>query len=221
MPTCNRSNLDVLDTIPPSALTGLPARPGRPRYQQSRRSNQTLDTPLRLPHFGGEEGPLAPVGAVGAINRPKSASRSSPEPTPAFHRPVVAGLRSNLPGNGAGRDPPRAPAAGRRRAIYHELAGTRSLLTLTLAIEGWWTRWPTASERVGIEMRCPRSPPSPVSLRSPTAPSTVRFALDGGATVDDRVSRSAVHRRRRINDVGYINPEFDAAARPAAEAAPR
>lgn len=89
-------NLDVLDTIPPSAL---------PVYRRDLADrvttgpaaiNQSLDTLLRLPHFGGEEGPAAPPGAVGGHQPGADLSadlRRHPQSGTRFHRPVAARLR--------------------------------------------------------------------------------------------------------------------------------
>ncbi len=64
-------NLDVLDTIPPSALPIYKRDLGDKVTAAPAAINQTLDTPLRLPHFGGEEGRLRRLALSAAINRPQ------------------------------------------------------------------------------------------------------------------------------------------------------
>ncbi|MGC1736488.1 peptide ABC transporter substrate-binding protein, partial [Mycobacterium sp.] len=65
------SNLDVLDTIPPSVLTVYRKDLGDRAITAPAAVNQTLDTPLRLTHFGGEEGRLRRLALSAAINRPQ------------------------------------------------------------------------------------------------------------------------------------------------------
>jgi len=92
------SNLDVLDTIP-SSLLSVYRRDLGDRYVSAPSAvNQTLDTPLRLPHFGGEEGRLRRLALSAAINRAQVC------------RQIYAGARapardftaSSLPGFAAG-----------------------------------------------------------------------------------------------------------------------
>ncbi|MBV9721650.1 MAG: ABC transporter substrate-binding protein, partial [Mycobacterium sp.] len=63
------SNLDVLDTIPSSLLSVYHKDLGDRYVSAPAAVNQTLDTPLRLPHFGGEEGRLRRLALSAAINR--------------------------------------------------------------------------------------------------------------------------------------------------------
>jgi oligopeptide transport system substrate-binding protein len=64
-------NLDVLDTVPPSALPTYRKDLGDRAVTGPAAINQTLDTPLRLPHFSGEEGRLRRLAISAAINRPQ------------------------------------------------------------------------------------------------------------------------------------------------------
>ncbi|MGA7055036.1 MAG: ABC transporter substrate-binding protein, partial [Mycobacterium sp.] len=64
-------NLDVLDTIPPSALPIYKRDLGDRAVSGPVAVNHDLDTPLRLPHFGGEEGRLRRLALSAAINRPQ------------------------------------------------------------------------------------------------------------------------------------------------------
>ncbi len=182
-------NLDVLDTIPPSALTVYQRDLGDHATSGPAAINQTLDTPLRLPHFGGEEGRLRRLALSAAINRPQICQQifAGTAVRPAISPP--GRCRASIPTCRATRcwttTRSGLGGSGRRPMRSHRgAAGTRSPITLTLAIGIGWTRWPTASRTCWASMRWPRrSPPSPdFAPRSPTAPSTVHFALDGGAT---------------------------------------
>jgi len=59
----------VLDTIPPSVLTVYRKDLVDRAVTAPAAVNQTRDTPLRLPHFGGEEGRLRRLALSAAINR--------------------------------------------------------------------------------------------------------------------------------------------------------
>src|SRR5205807_10144313 len=65
------SNLDVLDTIAPNLLPVYRKDLGDRAITAPAAINHTLDTPLRLPHFGGEEGRLRRLAISAAINRPQ------------------------------------------------------------------------------------------------------------------------------------------------------
>ncbi len=92
--------------------------------------------PLRLPHFGGEEGRLVPAGAVGYTTGRKSGIAGG-SPGPRFHRPVVAGLRSNPAGQrGADYDRSGLGGSGRRPMRSHRgAAAAATSITPTLAID--------------------------------------------------------------------------------------
>lgn len=105
-------NLDVLDTIPPSAL---------PVYRRDLADrvttgpaaiNQSLDTPLRLPHFGGEEGRLRRLALSAAINRAQICRQifaDTRSPARDFTARSLPGFDPNIAGSDAlDFDPERA-----------------------------------------------------------------------------------------------------------------
>jgi oligopeptide transport system substrate-binding protein len=95
-------NLDVLETIPPSAL---------PIYKRDLGDNvisgpvavkHSLDTPLRLPHFGGEEGRLRRLALSAAVDRQHichSIFMDTRTPSRDFTARSLPGFDPNLPGN--------------------------------------------------------------------------------------------------------------------------
>lgn len=97
-------NLDVLDTIPSSALTIYTRDLGGNAASGPVAVSQSLDTPLRLPHFGGEEGRLRRLALSAAINRPQicqqifNATRS---PARDFTASSLPGFDPHIPGNDA------------------------------------------------------------------------------------------------------------------------
>jgi len=105
-------NLDVLDTVPPSALPTYRNDLGDRGVTGPVAVNQTLDTPLRLPHFGGEEGRLRRLAISAAINRPQICRQIFNEtrsPARDFTAQSLPGYDPNIPGNDAlNFDPGRA-----------------------------------------------------------------------------------------------------------------
>ncbi|MBW0012279.1 ABC transporter substrate-binding protein [Mycobacterium sp.] len=97
-------NLDVLDTIPPSALPVYRRDLGDKAVAGPAAVNQSLDTPLRLPHFGGEEGRLRRLALSAAINRPQICQQifvGTRSPARDFTARSLPGFDPNLPGNDA------------------------------------------------------------------------------------------------------------------------
>lgn len=105
-------NLDVLDTVPPSALPTYRNDLGDRAVTGPVAINQTLDTPLRLPHFGGEEGRLRRLAISAAINRPqicKQIFTDTRSPARDFTAKSLPGYDPDIPGNDAlNFDPARA-----------------------------------------------------------------------------------------------------------------
>jgi oligopeptide transport system substrate-binding protein len=97
-------NLDVLDTIPSSALTIYQRDLGGNFTSGPVAVSQSLDTPLRLPHFGGEEGRLRRLALSGAINRPQICQQifnGTRSPARDFTARSLPGFDPNIPGNEA------------------------------------------------------------------------------------------------------------------------
>ncbi|KZS83392.1 peptide ABC transporter substrate-binding protein [Mycobacterium persicum] len=97
-------NLDVLDTIPSSALTIYRRDLGDHATSGPVAVNQSLDTPLRLPHFGGEEGRLRRLALSAAINRPQICQQifnGTRSPARDFTARSLPGFDPNIPGSDA------------------------------------------------------------------------------------------------------------------------
>ena len=105
-------NLDVLDTVPPSALPTYRRELGERALTGAVAINQTLDTPLRLPHFSGEEGRLRRLALSAAIDRRQICERifdGSRVPAREFTAATLPGFDPQIPGNDAlAYDPERA-----------------------------------------------------------------------------------------------------------------
>jgi oligopeptide transport system substrate-binding protein len=97
-------NLDVLDTIPSSALTVYKRDLGGNAASGPVAVSQSLDTPLRLGHFGGEEGRLRRLALSAAVNRPQICQQifnGTRSPARDFTARSLPGFDPNIPGNEA------------------------------------------------------------------------------------------------------------------------
>lgn len=131
-------NLDVLDTMPSSALPVYRRDLGDKVTAGPAAMNQSLDTPLRLPHFGGEEGRLRRLALSSAVNRPQICHQIFADTRNAagdFTAQSLPGYDPDIPGSDALRfDPERArrlwaqadaiaPWSGRYAIAYNADAG--------------------------------------------------------------------------------------------------
>lgn len=97
-------NLDVLDTIPPSALPVYKRDLGDKVTSGPAAINLSLDTPLRLPHFGAEEGRLRRLALSAAINRAQISRQifvDTRSPARDFTARSLPGFDPNIAGNEA------------------------------------------------------------------------------------------------------------------------
>jgi oligopeptide transport system substrate-binding protein len=221
-------NLDVLDTIPSSALTIYKQDLGGNAISGPVAVSQSLDTPLRLPHFGGEEGRLRRLAISAAINRPQICRQIFNEtrsPARDFTARSLPGFDPNIPGNDAlDFNPVRAqqlwaqanaisPWNGRYAIAYNADSGHQEWVDAVansiknvLGIDAIGAPQPTfAGFRTQITNRT-----IDTAFRAGWIgdyPSMIEFLAPLYAT------------GAGSNDVGYASPEFDAALA-TAEAAP-
>jgi oligopeptide transport system substrate-binding protein len=221
-------NLDVLDTIPPSAL---------PIYKRDLGDNVTsgpvavkhsLDTPLRLPHFGGEEGRLRRLALSAAVNREQICKKifmGTRTPSRDFTARSLPGFDPNLPGNDVlNFDPDRArqlwaqanaisPWGGQYIIAYNADAGNQE----------WVDAVANSIKNVlGIDAV---SAPQPTfagfrtQITNHTISTAFRAAWQGDYPSMIEFLAPLFTTGAGSNDVGYSNPDFDTALA-AAEAAP-
>ncbi|CDO85679.1 ABC transporter substrate-binding protein [Mycobacterium triplex] len=221
-------NLDVLDTIPSSALTIYRRDLGDNAASAPVAVSQSLDTPLRLPHFGGEEGRLRRLALSAAINRPQICQQifnGTRSPARDFTARSLPGFDPNIPGNDAlDFNPERArklwaqanaisPWSGRYAIAYNADSGHQEWVDAVansiknvLGIDAVGAPQPTfAGFRTQITNRT-----IDTAFRAGWIgdyPSTIEFLAPLYAT------------GAGSNDVGYSSPPFDAGLA-AAEAAP-
>jgi oligopeptide transport system substrate-binding protein len=95
-------NLDVLDQIPPSALTTYKDELGDRYIDQAAAIFQSFTIPARLPHFSGEEGELRRAAISMAINRDEITDvifDGTRTPAHDFTSPVIDGYSEDVPGS--------------------------------------------------------------------------------------------------------------------------
>lgn len=221
-------NLDVLDTIPSSALTVYKRDLGGNAATGPAAANQTLDTPLRLPHFGGEEGRLRRLAISAAINRPQICQQifnGSRSPARDFTARSLPGFDRHLPGNSAlDFNPERArelwaqadaisPWSGRYAIAYNADSGHQE-----------WVDAVANSIKNVLGIDAAGAPqPTFAGLRTQITNRTIDTAFRAGWQGDYpsmiEFLAPVFATGAGSNDVGYSNPEFDAALA-AAEAAP-
>ena len=221
-------NLDVLDTIPSSALTVYQRDLGGNSASGPVAVSQSLDTPLRLPHFGGEEGRLRRLALSAAINRAQICQQifnGTRSPARDFTARSLPGFDPNIPGNEAlDFNPDRArqlwaqanaisPWSGRYAIAYNADSGHQE-----------WVDAVANSIKNVLGIDAGGAPqPTFAGFRTQITNRTIATAFRAGWIGDypSMIEFLAPLYRTGAgsNDVGYTNREFDAALA-TAEAAP-
>lgn len=95
-------NLDVLDNIPPSALTTFESDLGDRAVNKPSAVFQSFTIPQKLAHFGGDEGKLRRQALSYAIDREqicKAVFQDTRTPAKDFTSPVIDGYSDSVEGN--------------------------------------------------------------------------------------------------------------------------
>jgi oligopeptide transport system substrate-binding protein len=221
-------NLDVLDTIPPSAL---------PVYKRDLGDNVTsgpvavkhsLDTPLRLPHFGGEEGRLRRLALSAAVNREQICQRifmGTRTPSRDFTARSLPGFDPNLGGNDVlNFDPDRARRLWAQANAISAWSGQYAIAYNADAGNQEWVDAVANSIKNVLGIDAVGAPqPTFAGFRTQITNHTIATAFraawlgDYPSMIEFLAPLFATG--AGSNDVGYANPEFDAALA-TAEAAP-
>jgi oligopeptide transport system substrate-binding protein len=222
------SNLDVLDTIPPSVLAVYRRDLGDRAVTAPAAVNLTLDTPQRLPHFSGEEGRLRRLAISAAINRDQVCRKIySGARTPArdFTASSLPGFDPHLDGNNAlNFNPDRARALWSQADAISTWSGRYAI---SYNADGSHQEWVDAvansiKNTLGIDaVGVPQ--PTFAGFRTQITSHTIGTAFRAGWQGDFPSMLEFLEplfvTHASANDVGYSNPRFDAAIA-AAEAAP-
>jgi oligopeptide transport system substrate-binding protein len=222
------SNLDVLDTIPSSLLSVYRRDLGDRYVSAPAAANQTLDTPLRLPHFGGEEGRLRRLAISTAINRAQICSQiyaGARAPAREFTASSLPGFDPHIEGN----DPLNFDPARARRlwAQADAISKWSGRYAIAYNADGGHQEWVDAVANsiknvLGIDaVGAPQ--PTFATFRTQITTRRIATAFRAGWQGDFPSMLEFLEplfvTGAGANDVGYSNPRFDAAVA-AAEAAP-
>ncbi|OBG79726.1 ABC transporter substrate-binding protein [Mycobacterium sp. E3298] len=221
-------NLDVLDTIPSSALTIYKRDLGGNAASGPVAVSQSLDTPLRLPHFGGEEGRLRRLALSAAINRPQicrqifNATRS---PARDFTASSLPGFDPHIPGNDAlDFNPERARQLWAQANAISPWSGRYSIAYNADSGHQEWVDAVANSIKNVLGIDAAGAPhPTFAGFRTQITNRTIDTAFRAG-WIGDYPSMieflaPLYATGAGSNDVGYSNRDFDAGLA-AAEAAP-
>ncbi|BBZ47003.1 peptide ABC transporter substrate-binding protein [Mycobacterium parmense] len=221
-------NLDVLDTIPPSALTIYKRDLGARSASGPAAINQTLDTPLRLAHFGGEEGRLRRLALSAAINRPQICRQmfaDTRSPARDFTARSLPGFDPDIPGSDAlNFDPDRARRLWAQADAISAWSGRYAIAYNADAGHREWVDAVANSIKNVLGVEAAGAPqPTFAGFRTQITDHTIATAFRAGWQGDypslTEFLAPLFATGAGSNDVGYSNPQFDAALA-AAEAAP-
>jgi oligopeptide transport system substrate-binding protein len=213
-------NLDVLDTIPTSALPTYRKDLGDRAVTGPTAQNQTLDTPLRLAHFGGEEGRLRRLAISAAINRPQICQQifdGTRAPAREFTARSLPGYDGNNPGADAlNFDPARAKKLWVRANAISPWRGT---YTIAYNADGGHQEWVDAvansiKNTLGVDaIGAPQ--PTFAQIRTQISNRSIQTAFRSGWQGDYPSLLEFLEplflTGAGSNDIGYSNPEFDQA----------
>jgi oligopeptide transport system substrate-binding protein len=222
------SNLDVLDTIPSSLLSVYRKDLGDRYVSAPAAANQSLDTPLRLPHFGGEEGRLRRLALSAAINREQICRQiysGARAPARDFTASSLPGFDPHIAGNDAlNFDPDRARRLWSQADAISKWTGRYAI---AYNADGGHQEWVDAVANsvknvLGIDaVGAPQ--PTFAGFRTQVTSRSITTAFRAGWQGDFPSMLEFLEplfvTGAGADDVGYSNPQFDAAIA-AAEAAP-
>lgn len=221
-------NLDVLDTVPPSALGTYRRELGDRAITGPAAINQALNTPLRLPHFGGQEGRLRRLALSAAINRAQICEKifaGTRIPAVDFTARSLPGFDAHIPGNDAlTYDPDRARRLWAQADALSPFSGE---YLIAYNADGAHREWVDAVANsihnvLGIEAAgAPQ--PTFAGFRTQISQHRITTAFRAGWQGDYPSLLEFLEplfvTGAGANDIGYSNPRFDTALK-TAQAAP-
>lgn len=221
-------NLDVLDTIPDSAVSVFRADLGSRAVQAPTAQNQWIGLQPNLPHFSGEEGRLRSYAISMAIDRASIGQkifRGTRIPARDYTSQVLPGFNGNLPGAQVLDFNP--DEARRLWARANEIAPWSGKFEIAYNADGGHQAWIDAlanSIRNTLGIEAVGAPfPTFKQLRDQIVNHTIgkafRYGWQGDYPTMLQFLEPGFLSTSETNDVQYKNPEYDRLIA-AAEAAP-
>lgn len=220
-------NLDVLDTVPPSALPTYRKDLGDRALTAPTAENTTLDIPTRLPHFGGTEGRLRRLAISAAINRPQICHQifsDTRAPAREFTARSLPGYDDKIPGSDAlNFDPAHAKQLWAQADAISPWSGK---FLIAYNADGGHQEWVDAvanSLKNVLGIDAAGAPvPTFAQIRTEITARTIDTPFRGGWQGDYPSLLEFLEplfvTDAGSNDVGYSNPEFDRAVDTAEDA---
>jgi oligopeptide transport system substrate-binding protein len=212
------NNVDVLDQVPPSAVTTFESDlPGRTVNQPSA-TIETFTIPGRLPHFSGEEGMLRRQAISMAINRDQITQQIfNKTRTPAldFTSPAIKGWNDSLTGNGNLKFDPEAAKAAWAKA--DAIAPWTGSFEIAYNSDGGHQEWVDATANsirntLGIDAKG-KQYATFAQIRTEATNRTIQSSFRSGWQGDYPQQYGFLAQNYQTggssNDGEYSNPEFD------------
>ncbi len=220
-------NLDVLDSIPDSAIETFQDELGDRAVNQDGAVSQTFTIPERLKNFEGEEGILRRQAISLAIDRAEITSaifNDTRTPAKDFTSPVVSGYDPNVPGNEIlDFDPEKAKELWAEAEAMQPFEGKFEIgFNADAPHEAWVTALTNQlSNNLGIDAE-PKPYPDFKSLRDEVTDRNIQNAFRTGWQADYPSAYNFLaplfQTGAGSNDGDYSNPAFDAKLTEAASA---
>lgn len=212
-------NLDVLDTIPDSALATYRQDLGERAITKPTAQNQHIGIQANVPHFAGAEGLLRRRALSLAINREQIAQNifyGTRTPARDFTASTLPGFDPNLPGAEVFEYDPEQ--ARRLWAQADEIAPWSGRYEIAYNSDGGHQAWIDAAANsikntLGIEA-VGRALPTFKNVRDEVNAGTIgsafRYGWQGDYPTMLQFLTSQYYSYSETNNVDYANPEFDA-----------
>ncbi|MDJ0395446.1 ABC transporter substrate-binding protein [Rhodococcus sp. G-MC3] len=212
------NNVDVLDNVPPSAVTTFETDlPGRTVNQPSA-SIETFTIPSRLAHFGGEEGVLRRQAISKSINRDQITEQifnKTRTPAKDYTSPAIEGWSGDLSDvTNVEYDPDAAKALWAKADAIAPWTGSFAIAYNSDGGHQEWVDAVTNSIRNTLGIEAQGAPyPTFAQLRTEATNRTIQTAFRSGWQGDYPQQYGFLAQNYQTggssNDGDYSNPEFD------------
>lgn len=212
------NNVDVLDGVPPSAVTTFESDLAGRSVNQPAAANENFTIPGRLPHFSGKEGELRRQAISMSINRDQITEQifnGIRTPAVDFTSPAIKGWSDSLEGNGNVKYDPEA--AKKLWAQADAIAPWSGSFEIAYNSDGGHKDWVDATSNsirntLGIDAKG-KEYATFAQIRTEASDRTISSAFRSGWQGDYPQQYGFLAQNFQTggssNDGEYSNPEFD------------